>query len=203
MPALLASAPLILASTSPYRRSLLGRLSLPFHCANPGIEEHTATMSGPRELAERLAAAKAATISARHPGAIVIGGDQVADCDGKILGKPGTVERACQQLAMASGRKVRFHTAVTVLRPDRELALAHVDLTVVHFRKLEAGEIARYVELDEPFDCAGSFRSEGLGSALFERVETEDPSALIGLPLIWLCGALRLCGLDPLKPGAH
>lgn len=201
MPAAPAPPPLILASTSPYRRSLLGRLNLPFICLDPGVEEHAPSGAVPAELAARLAAAKAQAIAAHHPAAVVIGGDQVAECDGAILGKPGTAERARAQLAAASGRVVRFHTAVHLTRG--ELALAHVDLTSVHFRRLEAAEISRYVELDEPFDCAGSFRSEGLGSALLERIESADPSALLGLPLIWLCAALRRAGLDALRPAAH
>jgi septum formation protein len=190
---------LILASTSRYRKDLLERLGLAFATENPGVDESARAGESPAALAERLAEAKARAVAARHPGAVVVGSDQVAACGDRRLGKPGTAERAREQLAAASGRDVLFHTAVAVLHPGG-LEL-HRDQTRVRFRTLTAGEIARYVELDAPFDCAGSFRSEGLGVALFEAIETRDPCALIGLPLVWLAAALARAGLDPLSAG--
>jgi septum formation protein len=192
---------LILASTSSYRRLLLERLRLPFTTESPKVDELPRAGESPRALAQRLATAKAEAVARLHPGACVIGADQVAECDDEVLGKPGTVERARAQLAICSGRVVSFHSAVRVVCHDRSQSQAHVDLTRVKFRVLDSDEIERYVEIDRPLDCAGSFRSEGLGIMLFERLETEDPTALIGLPLIWLAGALRRCGYDSLNIG--
>jgi len=190
---------LVLASTSRYRRALLERLGLPFDVAAPEVPETPLAGERPPALAARLASAKARAVAARYPGAVVIGSDQVADLNGQALGKPGTEAVAREQLAAASGRAVVFHTAVAVIdATGREHT--HTDLTTVRFRTLAPAEIARYVELDKPLDCAGSFRSEGLGIALFEAVETRDPSALIGLPLAWVATALRDSGLDPLAP---
>lgn len=185
--------PLILASTSRYRRMLLERLQLAFGTEAPGVAEGASAGERPGDCAARLAAAKARAVAARHPGAVVIGSDQVAACGTSMLGKPGDAARCREQLASLSGRVAEFHTACVVLAPGRAAA-AHVDLTRVHFRRLEAPEIARYVEREQPFDCAGGFKSEGLGIALFERIEAEDPTALIGLPLVWLAGALRAVG---------
>ncbi len=193
-----APPPLILASTSCYRHELLQRLRLPFTAESPGVDEGAIAGEAAADLALRLARAKAAAVAARHPGAVVIGSDQVAACGGAVLGKPGTPARACEQLARASGMTVVFHTAVAVLGADGETHQEHRDETRVRFRRLTAREIARYVELDQPLDCAGSFRSEGLGIALFEAIETCDPTALIGLPLVWLAGALTRAGLDAL-----
>lgn len=190
---------LILASTSPYRRELLTRLRLPFECEAPGVEETRIPGEAPGDLALRLALAKAAAVARRHPGAVVIGSDQVAECLGHVLGKPGSAERAREQLSQASGATVVFHTSVAVLHADAATRETHTDLTRVRFRRLGAEEIARYVALDEPYDCAGSFRSEGLGVALFESVETTDPTGLVGLPLVWLSGALARAGLNPLR----
>jgi septum formation protein len=195
-----ASPPrLLLASTSRYRRSLLERLRLPFVAEDPAVDETPLPGEAPAALATRLASAKAIAVARRHPAAVVIGADQVAECDGAVLGKPGTAERARAQLAGASGRTVSFHTAVALERPGGPGG-RHLDVTRVRFRTLGAEEIARYVALDEPLDCAASFRSEGLGIALFETVESRDPTALVGLPLIWLAAALRAAGLDPLEP---
>jgi septum formation protein len=191
-------AALILASTSPYRRLLLERLRLPFSAEAPGVAEAAQPGERPAPLAARLARAKAQAVAGRHPGSVVIGSDQVADCQGRVLGKPVTAERAREQLALASGTTVVFHTAVALVHADGATVETHTDLTRVRFRRLGADEIARYVELDEPFDCAGSFRSEGLGVALFEAIESEDPTGLVGLPLIWLGGALARAGLSPL-----
>jgi septum formation protein len=189
---------LILASTSPYRRGLLERLQLPFAVEAPGVEEAVRPGEESGALALRLARAKAAAVARRHPRAVVIGSDQVAACQGRVLGKPGTAERACEQLALASGTTVVFHTAVAVVHADGITTETHTDLTRVRFRRLGAAEIERYVALDAPLDCAGSFRSEGLGVALFEAIETADPAALVGLPLIWLAGALGRAGLSVL-----
>lgn len=191
------TARLVLASTSPYRRTLLERLRLPFTTASPKVDELPRPSESPRALAQRLAIAKAEAVAKLNRDAWVIGADQVAECDDDVLGKPGTAERARMQLAMCSGRIVTFHTAVRLMNSHGDTH-THVDATRVKFRVLESEEIERYVELDEPLDCAGSFRSEGLGIVLFERIETEDPTALIGLPLLWLAGALRKAGFDPL-----
>lgn len=185
--------PLLLASTSIYRQALLERLGLPFAVEAPGVAEGAAAGEPPGMCAARLAVAKAQAVAARRPGAVIIGSDQVAACGAAMLGKPGDSIRCREQLASLSGRVAEFHTACVVLAPDRTAA-THTDLTRVHFRRLEASEIERYVERERPFDCAGGFKSEGLGITLFEKIETEDPTALIGLPLIWLAGALRAVG---------
>jgi septum formation protein len=183
---------LLLASTSRYRRELLERLGLPLETARPEVDETPASGEAPRALAIRLAAAKAAEVAGRHPGRWVIGSDQVADLNGVPLGKPGDVAGAHAQLGAMSGQTVAFHTAVCLRRDAQELA--HCDLTQVRFRPLEAAEIARYVAAEQPLDCAGSFKCEGLGITLFEAIETSDPTALIGLPLIGLSGLLRQAG---------
>jgi septum formation protein len=194
-------APLILASTSPYRRALLERLRLPFSVEAPGVDEAAQPDEAAGPTALRLALAKAGTVAARHPGAVVIGSDQVAECRGRVLGKPHTAARAREQLALASGTSVVFHTAVALVHADGVTHETHTDLTRVRFRKLLAAEIERYVALDAPLDCAGSFRSEGLGVTLFEAVESEDPTGLVGLPLIWVAAALGRAGLNPLAAG--
>lgn len=194
----MTDATLILASTSPYRRTLLERIRLPFTTASPKVDELPRPSESPRALAQRLAIAKAEAVARLQPGAWVVGADQVAECDDDVLGKPGTAERARMQLAVCSGRVVTFHTAVRLMRAPGE-AYTHVDVTRVKFRVLSTEEIERYVELDNPLDCAGSFRSEGLGIVLFERIETDDPTALVGLPLLWLAGTLRKVGFDPLS----
>jgi septum formation protein len=189
---------LILASTSRYRAELLGRLRLRFQAVAPGVEETPISGERPAERALRLARAKAHAVAARFPRSWVIGSDQVADLAGRILEKPGDAERSREQLAAQSGRIVEFHTAVVLLRHDPLRAFEHVDRTTVRFRPLAPETIDRYVSLDRPFDCAGGFRSEGLGALLFESIETRDPAALVGLPLLWLAGALREAGIDPL-----
>jgi septum formation protein len=191
---------LILASTSPYRAALLARLGLPFQVEAPAVDEAAVPGEDPGARALRLAHAKARAVSERHPGAWVLGSDQVADCDGRTHDKPGNAERCCQQLRASSGRGVLFHTAVVLLCAEPAVMREHVDCTTVRFRRLEDEEIERYVERDRPFDCAGGFRSEGLGVTLFDSVESRDPTALVGLPLIWVAAALRAAGLDPLAP---
>lgn len=180
---------LVLASASRYRRELLQRLGLPFDCARPEVDETPLNGETPLALATRLATAKATEVAARHPGAWVIGSDQVADLNGRPLGKPGTAGAACAQLAAMSGQTVRFHTAISLTRDGESFSA--VDLTEVRFRALGQEEIARYVATEQPLDCAGSFKCEGLGISLFEAIDNRDPTALIGLPLIALCGLLR------------
>ena len=189
---------LLLASTSRYRALLLERLGLPFAVQASDVDEAYLPGEQPAARARRLAGAKAESVWRRQPGACVIGSDQVAVVGRRILDKPGDAARCREQLQAASGKRVSFHTAVVVLGPDEGSVQAHVDLTRVRFRSLTEREIARYVDLEKPFDCAGGFRSEGLGVALFESLDTHDPAALVGLPLIWLAGALRAAGFDPL-----
>jgi 7-methyl-GTP pyrophosphatase len=194
------TAPLYLASTSRYRAGLLARLGIPFQVEAPGVDEARQAGESAASRAARLARAKAAAVAARHPGAWVLGSDQVAAVDGQLLGKPGDAARCREQLRAASGKAVEFHTGVALARVAPHSDRTHVDLTVVRFRPLDDAAIARYVALDQPYDCAGGFRSEGLGAALCESVETRDPSALVGLPLLWVARALRDAGLDPLAP---
>jgi septum formation protein len=192
------TATLLLASTSRYRAELLARLRLRFRSVAPNVEETTLPGERPAERARRLARAKALAVAERFPASWVVGSDQVADLAGTILDKPGDAARCREQLASESGRVVEFHTAAVLMRHDPHQVFEHVDRTLVRFRRLPPQTIDRYVALDRPFDCAGGFRSEGLGAVLFESVETRDPAALVGLPLIWLAGALREAGIDPL-----
>lgn len=185
---------LVLASTSPHRRRLLERFALPFECVAPGVDETRLPGEPALTLAVRLARAKALTVSRSRPGEVVIGSDQVAVRGEELLGKPGDAERCRIQLAASSGRRVEFLTAVCVTGDGGSNCQEHVDRTVVRFRELGAVEIARYVERDRPWDCAGGFKGESLGIALCEHIETVDPTALTGLPLIWLAGVLRSCG---------
>lgn len=190
--------PLILASTSPYRRALLERLGLPFSTAAPDVDEHRHPGESPADLVRRLAEAKARAVALNHPDALIIGSDQVACLDDAILGKPGDHQTAITQLERASGRCVLFQTGLCVLdaRSDRVQTL--VEPFRVHFRVLSRARIEGYLERERPYDCAGSFKSEGLGIALFERLEGDDPNALIGLPLIRLIPLLEAAGLCPL-----
>ena len=189
------SARIVLASQSAYRRELLGRLLPDFGMLAPQVNETRRPGEPPRELAVRLARLKAAAGLDVHPGAIVIGSDQVADLDGETLGKPGTPERAVDQLLRCAGRLVEFHTAVCVLGPGGSPELAHVDSTRVRFRTLNREEAERYVAADQPLDCAGSFKAEKRGVLLLESIESQDPTAIQGLPLIWLGRALILRGV--------
>ena len=190
--------PIILASTSRYRRELLTRLGLPFTARSPDVVENAIAGEAPAAMAARLALAKARSIVAAN--AIVIGSDQVASLDGQVLRKPGSAEVAVAQLRLAQGQTVVFNTAVAVIATGSGTTLRHVDRTEVLFRRLDDAALERYVQLERPLDCAGSFKSEGLGVALFERVSSEDPTALIGLPLIFVADALRKLGADPLNP---
>jgi septum formation protein len=186
--------PIVLASTSRYRRELLGRFGLPFEVEAPGIDEAPRLSEPPAARALRLAVEKARAVAARHADAVVVGSDQVAACDGAVLDKPGDAPTARAQLERLSGNAADFFTACALVSRAGLIETSHVDRTRVHFRKLRAKEIARYVERERPFDCASGFKVESLGIALFDRIECEDPTALIGLPLIWLAGALRAAG---------
>ena len=190
---------LVLASTSRYRRELLARLRLPFDVVAPEVDESALPGETPAALAGRLALAKANAVAARHHGAIVIGSDQVAELDGVALGKPGTHERAVAQLRAMRGREVRFHTAVAVVRTAPRFA-QHALVTVrVRFRALLDDEIEHYLRAEQPYDCAGSAKCETLGIALLDAIESDDPTALVGLPLIRTSAMLRAAGLDPLR----
>ena len=184
---------LVLASTSPYRRELLARFGRPFTVDRPEVDESPLPGEAPAALARRLAEAKARAVAARHPGATVVGSDQVAELDGQPLGKPGGRDRALAQLAACSGRSVVFHTALCVLSGEGH-AFTHLDRTEVRFRRLGEPEILRYLDAEQPWDCAGSFKCEGLGIVLFEAIRSEDPTALVGLPLIALARGLRAAG---------
>lgn len=187
---------LLLASGSSYRRQLLERLGLPFRQVAPETDERMLPDESPAEAARRLARTKAEAVRALNPGAVVVGSDQVAVRGEEVLGKPGDAARAIRQLTLSAGRQVEFLTAVCVLAPDADPE-EHIDITRVVFRPLSEAEIRAYVERESPLDCAGSFKSEGLGIALFERIDSQDPTGLVGLPLIWLAGALRRAGLHP------
>ena len=189
---------LILASSSRYRRELLARLGIEFHSASPDVDESPLPSESPAALVLRLAELKARKVGDGEPGAVVIGSDQVAVHEGKVLGKPGTVANAERQLARLSGQRVDFLTGVALLNTTTGRLQTHTDRTTTTFRRLPEAEIRRYVELDQPLDCAGAIKSESRGVMLFERVETEDPTAAIGLPLIRLAALLRNEGINPL-----
>ena len=190
---------LILGSTSSYRRELLARLRLPFEVLAPDVDEPPRAGEAPAALAQRLALAKAQAISRLHPHAVVIGSDQVADLDGQPIGKPGTHERAVTQLRSMSGRSVVFQTAVAVVCASSGYAGSALVPVTVRFRKLSETEIEHYLRTEEPYDCAGSAKSETLGIALLDAIESDDPTALVGLPLIRTCALLRAAGIDPLS----
>jgi septum formation protein len=187
--------PLILGSTSPYRHALLLRLGLPFQTVSPEVDETPLPGEAPVELALRLAREKAASVARRHPQAIVIGSDQVADLHGEPLGKPGNHERALAQLTRMSGQTVVFQTALSVQCLASGFEQSAVAAVRVVFRHLGADEIERYLRAEQPYDCAGSAKSEGLGIALLAQIDNDDPTALIGLPLIRTCQMLRAAGL--------
>jgi septum formation protein len=191
----IANKKLILGSTSIYRRALLERLHIPFSVQSPEVDEAQLAGETPVDLACRLALAKAQAVATRFPDCVVIGSDQVADLDGVALGKPGTFERALLQLHQMSGKTVIFQTAMAVVCRQSgfcEQALAQVKVT---FRSLSEEEIVNYLRIEEPYDCAGSAKSEGLGIALLESIESDDPTALVGLPLIRTSRMLRAAGI--------
>jgi septum formation protein len=185
---------LVLASTSSYRRQLLERLGIPFTVAAPNVDESPLPGESAVDLVHRLARSKADAIAQRSRGCLVIGSDQLALCGRDVLGKPGSGDRAIAQLKSLSGQRVVFNTAVHIINSDTGANEGHVDVTTVHFRPLSDDEIKRYVARDKPYDCAGGFKVEALGVSLFTRVESQDPTGLVGLPLIWLAGALRRNG---------
>ena len=187
--------PLILASTSRYRRELLERLRIPFQALSPETDETPLPGEAPAALAERLALAKAQALAARFPDAVVIGADQVADVDGVAIGKPGNHERAVDQLRTMSGRTVVFQTALAVVRATTGFAEVRRAAVSVRFRRLTDAEIEFYLRTEQPYDCAGSAKCETLGIALLEAIESDDPTALIGLPLIALTAMLERAGL--------
>ncbi|AMX02491.1 Maf family protein [Microbulbifer thermotolerans] len=190
--------PLILASSSTYRRGLLEKLQLPFTCHTPHINEEALPGEAAQALAQRLAEEKAHAIANSHPEALIIGSDQAAECRGRILGKPGTRERAQEQLQFCSGHPVHFYTGICLLDAHSGKQRSAVEIFTVYFRQLDESQIRRYVELEKPLNCAGSFKAEGLGIALFEKMEGSDINSLIGLPLIRLIDFLREFGVDPL-----
>jgi septum formation protein len=187
---------IVLGSTSRYRAELLRRLLPDFEQSAPGTDEVPRPNEAPAERALRLAIAKAAAVAHGQHDALIIGSDQVAELDGQVLDKPGSAESARAQLGASSGREVQFHTALCLLDTRNGHRHTHVDHTRVRFRELAAAEIARYVEREQPLDCAGSFKCEGLGISLFESIDNRDPSALIGLPLIALARILREAGVE-------
>jgi MAF protein len=193
---------LVLASSSAYRAALLGRLGLEFQTASPDVDESTLPDESPRDLVARLAPAKARAVVLDYPDGLIIGSDQVAVLvmgdTATILGKPHTAARARAQLQALSGQRVTFLTSLCLLNAATDALQLDVVETPVTFRQLTSKEIARYVELEQPLDCAGAFKSEGLGIALFESLGGEDPNALIGLPLISLCAMLRAEGVPVL-----
>lgn len=186
--------PLILGSTSRYRRELLERLRLPFQTVSPEVDETPLAGETPHALSLRLALAKAQAVAALHPGAVVIGSDQVPELDGLPLSKPGNHERATEQLRQMSGRQMNFHTAVSVVCQEAGFSETDVVTVQVRFRDLNDAEIERYLRAEQPYDCAGSAKSEGLGIALLDAIVSDDPTALIGLPLIRTCQLLRAAG---------
>ncbi|MDQ8021679.1 MAG: Maf family nucleotide pyrophosphatase [Moraxellaceae bacterium] len=188
--------PLVLGSTSVYRRALLERLGLDFAIDRPETDETALPGEAPRATAERLALAKARAVASRHPDSLIIGSDQVAALGEQHFGKPGTVERAVAQLRQMSGRTVVFHTALCLLDSRDGSHQLETVPTEVRFRELDDAEIHRYVAREMPLDCAGSAKSEGLGISLLEHMRGDDPNALIGLPLIALCRMLRRAGVQ-------
>jgi septum formation protein len=191
--------PLILASTSRYRRELLERLRLPFDVHSPEVDESAHAEESPSDLAQRLALAKAEAIADRFPNAVVIGSDQVADLDGDAIGKPGSHANATRQLRRLSGRTAVFQTAVAVVRRDTGYAQGLLAQVTVRFRVLDDEQIETYLRAEQPYDCAGSAKCETLGIALLEAIESDDPTALVGLPLIRTCSLLRGAGIEPLR----
>ena len=191
-----AARAIVLGSTSVYRRELLSRLHVPFTVEAPGVDETPRANETPAELARRLAAAKAAAVARRHPDAVVIGSDQVADLEGEPLGKPGTHANAVAQLRRMSGRTVVFQTALSVMCEASGFAQHDLAPVRVRFRELGDAEIEAYLHAENPYDCAGSAKSEGLGIALLDAIESDDPTALVGLPLIRTCRMLRAAGVQ-------
>jgi MAF protein len=190
--------PLILASSSPYRREVLSRLGIEFGSVSPDIDESPLDSETPENLVTRLAVNKARTVAATHPRALIIGSDQVATLEGLVLGKPGDHKRAREQLTMASGKRVTFYTGLCLLNSETGSSQVCCEPFHVEFRELSGEEIEHYLHKEQPYNCAGAFKSEGLGICLFKRMQGDDPASLIGLPLIQLVDMLRNEGLDVL-----
>ncbi len=186
---------LILASTSPFRKTILEKLDLPFECAAPDTDETPKQGEKPEQLVERLAIAKAQAVAVNYNDALVIGSDQVAVIDGKIIGKPGNFKNAVNQLKEASGKRVTFLTGLSLINTKTGNVHSSVVPFNVVFRYLRDSQIENYLNKEEPFNCAGSFKSEGLGISLFERLEGDDPNTLMGLPLIRLIAMLEIEGM--------
>ena len=189
---------LVLGSTSPFRRALLEKLNLPFECAKPDIDESAKADETPTELVERLAQEKAQAVAKQYTDALIIGSDQVAVCDGKILGKPHNFDNGFKQLRQFSGKAVVFHTGLCVLNSKTQHSLSLVEPFTVHFNELSDDDISNYLHAEQPYNCAGSFKSEALGICLFKKLAGEDPNTLIGLPLIKLVNLLKQHGFDVL-----
>ena len=189
---------LVLGSTSPFRKTILEKLKLPFHCAQPNIDETEKKDESPRALVERLAIEKAKAVRAEYPNALIIGSDQVAICDGEILGKPHNFDNAVVQLSKFSGKSITFYTGLCVYDSEQDKAIALVEPFTVYFNQLSQEDIANYLNAEQPYNCAGSFKSEGLGICLFNKLEGDDPNTLIGLPLIKLVELLKQQGIDVL-----
>jgi septum formation protein len=187
---------LILASSSKYRKLLLQRLGICFDCIAPEIDETPLENEKPVEIVHRLATQKARTVSESYPAAVVIGSDQVAEHEDRIIGKAGSYENAVEQLMSFSDRSVNFHTAVSVQHHETSFSETFTDTTTVDFRALHRAEVVRYLQTEKPFDCAGSFKAESLGIVLFERIVSDDPTALVGLPLIRTSASLRRAGFQ-------
>ena len=189
-----SSAPIVLGSSSPYRRGLLERFLDDFETVSPGIDETPETDMDAKTLAKSLARRKAEAVSSNYRDALIIGADQLAVLDGRVLGKPGDHQTAVEQLLAAAGKAVQFLTAVCILDATSRRRYEHVDETTVRFRQFDRRLVEAYLHHDEPYDCAGSFRIEGAGFVLFESVKTDDPTALIGLPMIWVAARLQELG---------
>ncbi|MGL1957520.1 MAG: Maf-like protein [Colwellia sp.] len=189
---------LILGSTSPFRKNLLEKLNLPFQCAKPDIDETAQLNETPQALVERLAIEKAKAVANEFSNALIIGSDQVAMCDNEILGKPHNFENGIQQLTKFSNKAVTFYTGLCVYDSKTKNVTALVEPFTVHFNKLSTNEITNYLNTEKPYNCAGSFKSEGLGICLFKKLEGDDPNTLIGLPLIKLVSLLKAHGVDVL-----
>jgi MAF protein len=189
---------LVLGSTSPFRKSILEKLNLAFECAKPNVDETALTNETPQALVERLAIEKAKAVANEFPDALIIGSDQVAVCDGEILGKPHTFENGVKQLSKFSNKSVTFYTGLCVYDSAINKVTSLVEPFIVHFNELSLSEIESYLKAEQPYNCAGSFKSEGLGICLFKKLEGDDPNTLIGLPLIKLVTLLKQHGLDTL-----
>lgn len=190
--------PILLASSSPYRRQLFSRLGLEFDWRSPDIDETPLIDESAEALVLRLAEAKACALKQYSPYGLIIGSDQAAVCDGRIVGKPGNFESALAQLKAASGRHVDFFTGLCLYNSQTGQSRLHCEVFRVHFRSLSEAQIRSYLQKEQPYDCAGSFKVEGLGISLFKRLEGDDPNSLVGLPLIALVDLLLAEGLDPL-----